>query len=73
MKSSLIREIRKTDPSTLEDLILIMAINVETSLLEAGAEPGKDYSFRDLWTWATPFALEAFKNKQLNISYKAIS
>lgn len=73
MKNRLIREITKTDPSTLEDLILAMAMNIESSLIEAGAKAGQDYSFKDLWTWATPFALEIFKDKDRAITYRTAS
>lgn len=69
MAQPLLREIRHTDATTLEDLLLIMAKNMEQSLIEAGATPGKDYSVRDLYTWATPFALEVFK-KNDSITYR---
>ncbi|WP_163560826.1 hypothetical protein [Halomonas sp. NO4] len=68
MAAPLIRDIRHTDATTLEDLLLIMAKNMERSLIEAGATPGEDYSMRDLYTWATPFALEVFK-KNDSITY----
>ncbi|ACH85054.1 MULTISPECIES: hypothetical protein [Acidithiobacillus] len=61
MTTQLLRQVDKADPSTLEDLLLIMAKNMEHSLIEAGATPGKDYSIHDLYTWSTPFALEVFK------------
>ncbi len=50
-----------TDTSALEDLLLVMAKNVESAFLEAGATPGEDYSFRDLFTMGLPFALEIWK------------
>lgn len=58
---SLLREIRSTDPSTLEDIVLIMAKNIEHAYIEGGAIPGKDYDIRDLYTAAMPFALHVFK------------
>lgn len=73
MANRLIREISNTDPSALEDLILVMAMNVESSLIQAGAKAGEDYSFKDLWALATPFALEIFKDKDRNISYSVSS
>ena len=69
MTQPLIREIRHTDASTLEDLLLIMAKNMELSLIEAGATPGEDYTIRDLYNWSTPFALEVFKKKD-RITYR---
>jgi len=65
----LLRQIGETDPSTLEDLILIMAKNVERALIEGGAVPGEDYTILDLYGFARPFALEVFKTK--DITYAA--
>ncbi|MBU2740673.1 MULTISPECIES: hypothetical protein [Acidithiobacillus] len=65
MTTPLIRQVGKADASTLEDLLLIMAKNMERSLMEAGATPGKDYSIRDLYTLSTPFALEVFKKNEM--------
>lgn len=62
MSDRLLKRVGKTAPDTLEDLLLIMAKNVETSLIQAGATPGKDYTIRDLYTWGMPFALEVFRN-----------
>jgi len=73
MKTRLIRNITVTDRSSLEDLILVMAMNVEESLSEAGAIAGKDYTYRDLWTMAMPFALDVFKDKESRITYRTSS
>ncbi len=59
----LLKRIGETDPSTLEDLILIMARNIEKSLIDGGAIPGKDYTMNNLYSWAMPFAVEVFKSK----------
>jgi hypothetical protein len=69
MTKRLIADFGRTDPTTLEDLLLVMANNIEASLLQAGATPGEDYSFRDLYNWATPFALEVFRNDKANITF----
>lgn len=37
------------------DYWLLVAYQVEDSLLAGGAEAGKDYTFRDLWELAQPF------------------
>jgi hypothetical protein len=47
--------------STLEDLILVMAKNVEEALIAAGATKGTDYTYRDLFTWAMPLVLEVWR------------
>ncbi|KRB07975.1 hypothetical protein [Lysobacter sp. Root690] len=69
MTKSLIRDLRHTDATTLEDLVLVMAKNIEHSLIEAGATPGEDYTMRDLFNWSTPFALEVFKKSGV-ITYR---
>ncbi len=61
MRKKLIRNVEITDPTTLEDLVYIMANNIEHSFLEAGAEPGKDYTMLDCFKLGMPFALEAYK------------
>jgi hypothetical protein len=68
MGVGLIRNLTLTDHSTLEDLLLVMAKNVEDSLLEAGAKPGKDYTLLDLYKLAQPFALETFKGGKINFT-----
>jgi hypothetical protein len=60
-ESHLIRFVGKTEPEALEDLLLIMAKNVESAMVTAGAEPGKDYTYRDLFTLAMPLVLEVWK------------
>jgi hypothetical protein len=65
----ILNNIHTTDPSTLEDLVLIMAKNIEQALIQAGAIPGTDYTIKDLFSLATPFALHEFKEGK--ISYVA--
>lgn len=60
----LIRHVNQTDPTALPDLLLLMAKNVESAFLEAGAVPEKDYTFRDLFTMGLPFALEVWKQEK---------
>jgi len=62
-ETHLIRFVGSTEPETLEDLLLIMAKNVEEAMLSAGATPGKDYTYRDLFTLATPFVLKVWKER----------
>lgn len=65
----LINDFEFTSPDTLEDLLLILAKNIEESLIQAGAIAGKDYNILDLYKLAQPFALEKFKSPDNNISY----
>lgn len=48
-------------PECLDDLVLAMAANIESAFISSGAVPGEDYSRKDLFTLAQPFALEVFK------------
>jgi hypothetical protein len=71
MPEPLLKRIGKSDPKTLEDLLLVMAKNVEASLLQGGAKPGEDYTIRDLYTWGLPFALSVFNTKDSDITFAA--
>ena len=48
----------------LSDYLLIVAMNIEDSLVTAGAVPNKDYTYLDLIKLAQPFALEKMKNDE---------
>ncbi|MFI3157892.1 MAG: hypothetical protein QX199_17230 [Methylococcaceae bacterium] len=54
---------------TLDDLLLCIAATIEDFLLEAGAEPGKDYSRLDLYKLAQPFALHTYTLDEADISF----
>jgi len=58
---TLLKDYDKVSPTALEDLLLTMAKNVESSMIQAGATPGKDYTVLDLYKLVQPFALEVFK------------
>jgi hypothetical protein len=64
MSKKLLREVAQTSQQDLSDVIFAMAKNVEDALIKGGAEPGKDYTIKDLFDWGLPFALEVFKSKQ---------
>lgn len=68
-KTHLIRYVSSADVTALEDLLLVMAKNVEAAMTEAGAEPGKDYTYRDLFTMALPFALEMWKANREKMTF----
>ena len=57
------------DMTALEDIMLVMAKTVENGLLSAGAEPGVDYTRKDLFELGNPFALELFKAKKENFHF----
>jgi hypothetical protein len=45
----------------LTDFLTIVANNIEESMLQAGAMPGTDYTYRDIYQLAIPFAIENAK------------
>jgi len=47
----------------LHDFMSVMCANMETALLQNGANPDCDYTHLDLMKLAAPFALERFKSK----------
>jgi hypothetical protein len=47
------------------DVFLVLACNIEESLMQGGAEPGKDYTTVDLFRLASPFVLARFKEGKL--------
>ncbi|WP_446323654.1 hypothetical protein [Acinetobacter sp. 1207_04] len=54
----------------LSDYLLIVAMNIEDSLMTAGAIPNKDYTYLDLIKLAQPFALDKMKSDEsLNLLY----
>lgn len=59
--SELIGPIGETDATCLDDLLLVMAKNMELSMLAAGATPVVDYTYLDLFMLAAPFALSVFE------------
>jgi len=69
MNDKLLRDIESVKPEQLSDLLLVMAKNIEESLIKGGAKPGIDYAMIDLYQLAQPFALEVFKNNINTISY----
>lgn len=70
----LIKNVKMTTNAQLQSLecvMLIMAINAEQAMLDAGAEPGKDYTFLDLMKLGQPFALEMMKSKEMSFLTEA--
>jgi hypothetical protein len=57
----------------LADEFYAIAYNIETSMLNAGAKPGKDYTYLDLYKLAQPFVLELFQgNDKFSYVYPAV-
>jgi hypothetical protein len=70
MAARLIAEFGKTDAQSLEDLLLIMASNVEKSMMQAGANAGKDYNYKDLFMIAAPLAAVVYSRSD-KVTYSA--
>jgi len=64
----LIKEYANYDPTTFCDYLLIVAQNIEDSMLQAGGKPGKDYTFRDIYQLAVQHLSVNFSK---NINYQA--
>jgi len=47
------------------DVFLITAGLIEQSLMQGGAQPGKDYTVIDLYTLAQPFVLSRYQKREL--------
>lgn len=64
----LIRYLETTDLNNLSDYWWLIARSIEQSLIQSGAIPGKDYSFKDCYELARPFVLEKFKTENIDIT-----
>ena len=52
----------------LDDLLLVIATNIEDALISAGAVPGGDYTMLDLFQLANPYVLERWSAKDSKVS-----
>lgn len=69
MNTRLLRDVETVAPENLDNLLLVMAKNVEEGLVKGGARPGIDYSILDLYELTQPFALELFKKNIETMRY----
>jgi hypothetical protein len=51
----------EVDESLIPDAWLVVAWNIEQSLISAGATPGTDYTWIDLYQMAQPFVIEKWE------------
>ena len=68
MADKLIKDYNNIQADTFEDYFMAIAKNIEESLLQSGATPGKDYNIIDLYKLAQPFVLEQFKKNKISIA-----
>lgn len=52
MANKLIKKFDDYNESMLTDILMVYCMNIENAMIQMGAEPGKDYSYQDLMTWA---------------------
>ncbi len=64
----LIKHFENLQPDHLHDLLIIMAKNIEDSLLDCGAVAGKDYTIVDLYTLAGPLVADCFKSQNIKFT-----
>ena len=67
MSDRLIPPFEALDETSLHDVQLMFAKNIEDALIECGAVPGDDYTLLDLFRLAQPYVLERFRTD--NLSY----
>ena len=67
----LIQKLGHMGAGELSDEYFALAYNVEDALLYAGAVPGKDYTYLDLFRLAGPLVLEKFKDGKTEYTYPA--
>lgn len=64
MKKELIPSFDQVNIDAIEDFYMIIAKNIEISLIQSGAVAGTDYTILDLYKLAQPFVLEKFKTEK---------
>ena len=68
-KDRLTPQLKNYGPNDLEDHLVILAANIESAFLRAGAQPEKDYDYKDLLGLAVQYAgaeVKAGKQYKLN-------
>lgn len=66
MTEPLIKEYATVDTRTLQDGWMEIAREIEASLMNSGAVPGKDYAYLDLYKLAQPIVLQQIENGDIN-------
>lgn len=66
MTEPLIKHYQTVDTSTLQDGWMEVAREIESSLMNSGAVPGKDYTYLDLYKLAQPIVLQQIEKGGIN-------
>lgn len=56
------------DTKALEDALTVIVSNIENSLLAHGAEPGKDYTYMDLYKLAMEYLIAIKQDPECNMA-----
>jgi hypothetical protein len=64
-KKQLLTRLECYSKNAFPDAFLMTAYHIECSLIQAGAQPGKDYTLLDLYKLAQPFVLSRYQKKEL--------
>jgi len=65
MKKTLLTKPECYAKNAFPDAYLVTACWIESSLIQAGAKPGKDYTILDLYKLAQPFVLSRYRKGEL--------
>ena len=65
-KSRLIKDCGNYQRNNFEDFFCVVAHRIESSMIEAGASAGEDYTMLDLFKLAQPFVLHRFEKAELS-------
>lgn len=60
------------DTDHIQDALSLLAANIENSLLDHGAEPGKDYTYMDLYNLAMKYMLADYPPQNSGITFGTI-
>ena len=52
MAGRIIKSFDNYDTSTMTDFLSMVARDIEDSLIQCGATPGKDYTYKDVFDWS---------------------
>lgn len=67
MNKPLIPDLDNVDTRMMGDCWLEVARVIERSMMEAGAIPGTDYTYLDLYTLAQPIVIDQLRNNETKL------
>ncbi len=70
MTKRLTTRYENVDTSFLEDALSLFVANIENSMIANGAEPGKDYTYMDLYRLAMEYLVAIKQDPECKIATK---